>query len=87
MGDNGPVKRRRLTLQLSYRQSLALALLLVVLLAVSLLYCLGFASMALLQAWEDQPLPWNDVEWPIESIDTTPAPLPTEPEPQSSPTP
>jgi len=44
---------------LTERQQLILGLLLVVLLAVSLLYCLGFASLAIRQNWEKAPLPWS----------------------------
>ena len=44
---------------LSERQQLILGLLLVILLAISMLYCLGLASMMLRQAWETAPLPWE----------------------------
>jgi hypothetical protein len=52
------LKRRKLKLQPSERQQLLLGIILVILLAVSMLYCLGFASMMLLQAWENAPLPF-----------------------------
>ena len=46
------MKRRRLEIQLSEGQQLILALLLVILVAISMLYCLGLASVALQQNWE-----------------------------------
>lgn len=70
------MKKRRPRLQLTEEQQLILALLLVILLAVSVLYCLGFASLALRQIWEDLPLPWNETPPPPQEIETTPTPLP-----------
>lgn len=55
----GQVKRRRLHVQLSERQQLLIGLVLVILVAISLLYCLGFASLALRQAWENSPVQIN----------------------------
>jgi len=52
-------KRPRFPSQLSDEQLLILGLLLVVLLAVSMLYCLGFASLAIRDNWQRAPLPWN----------------------------
>ena len=77
------MKRKKLKLQPSERQQLLLGIILVILLAVSMLYCLGFASMMLLQAWESAPLPWNVTDTLEESIDltTTPAPQPVDPSP------
>ena len=69
------LKRRRLNLQPSERQQLILGILLVILLAVSILYCLGFASMVLLQAWENAPLPWNVTGTPENGIDLTATPI------------
>jgi hypothetical protein len=54
-------------LQLNDEQQLILGFLLVILLAVSMLYCLGFASIAVRQTWENAPLPWNDAGTPEES--------------------
>jgi hypothetical protein len=53
------VKRKRLHVQLTERQQLIIGFVLVVLVAISLLYCLGFASVALRQAWENSPLQLN----------------------------
>jgi hypothetical protein len=53
------VKRQRFRVQLTYRQQLVLALMLVILLAISLLYCLGLASVALRQALENSPSLWS----------------------------
>jgi hypothetical protein len=52
--------KRRHRLQLSDEQQLIVGVLLVILLAISLLYCLGFASIAVRHTWENAPLPWND---------------------------
>ena len=65
-------RRRRLGLALTERQQLALVMILVVLLAASLLYCLGFASLALRQVWEKIPVPWTSPESLEEEL--TPAP-------------
>jgi hypothetical protein len=46
--------------EVSDDQQLVLGLLLALLIAISLLYCLGFASMALRQAWQAMPLPWSE---------------------------
>lgn len=69
------MKRRRFNPQLSERQQLILGLILVILVAVSMLYCLGFASVALRQTWEKAPLPWNDTNSPEEVIDLTSTPI------------
>lgn len=69
------MKRRKLKLQPSEQQQLLLGIVLVVLLAVSMLYCLGFASMVLLQAWENAPLPWNATDALEEGIDLTATPV------------
>ncbi len=74
-----PVKRPRLSIQLTEEQQLILGLLLVILLAVSMLYCLGFASLAVREIWEQAPLPGNELNSPEEDLDTTPSPFPTEP--------
>jgi hypothetical protein len=72
------VKRRRRQVQLTERQQLIIALLLVILVTISLLYCLGLASLALRQAWRDTTLPWSGTESNGESIDVTPPLLPIE---------
>jgi hypothetical protein len=54
------VKRPRLNIQLSEEQQLILALLLVVLVAVSVLYCLGFAGLAVRGIWQGTPLPRDE---------------------------
>jgi hypothetical protein len=69
------LKKGRLNLQPSERQQLILGILLVILLAVSILYCLGFASMVLLQAWENAPLPWNVTDTLENGIDLTATPM------------
>lgn len=77
------MKGRRRHIQLSEQQQFILALLLVILVAVSLLYCLGFASLALRQAWEDTTLPWSGTEPPPENLEVelTPTSLPLAPSP------
>ena len=69
------MKRRKLKLRPSERQQLILGIMLVILLAVSMLYCLGFASMVLLQAWENAPLPWNVTDTLEEGLDLTATPV------------
>jgi hypothetical protein len=59
-------------LQLTDRQQLGQVMILVVLLAASVLYCLGFASLAVRQVWEKIPVPWTSPE-PLEE-ELTPAP-------------
>jgi hypothetical protein len=81
------VRRKRRSIQLSEEQQLIFGLILVILVAISLLYCLGFASLAVRQAWHGAPLPWNATEPPPENleIDATPAPAPGSPGPTSLP--
>jgi hypothetical protein len=57
------VKKRR-KLQLSDEQQLIVGVLLIVLLAISLLYCLGFAGIAVRHRWDNAPLPWSDTSIP-----------------------
>lgn len=71
------MKRRRFKLQPNERQQLLLGIALVILLAVSMLYCLGFASVMLLQAWEQAPLPWNVTDTLEEGINPTATPVVT----------
>ena len=71
----GDVKPRRLNLQLTERQQLIIGFVLVILVAVSMLYCLGFASVALRNAWESGPLPWSENgNYPAESTPLPPTP-------------
>jgi hypothetical protein len=73
------VKRRRSKVELTERQELILAIVLVILVAVSVLYCLGFASLALRHVWENQPLPWAETN-PL-APSTVPAPAQVDPSP------
>ncbi len=73
------MKRPRLKIRLTEDQQLILALLLVILLAVSMLYCLGFASLTARQLWENAPLPWSDWNSSEEDLGPTPTSLPIEP--------
>jgi hypothetical protein len=66
------LKRRRLNVQLSEEQQVILAVLLVILVAVSMLYCLGLASLALREGWQDAPIPWSDTDLLEENIETVP---------------
>ena len=68
-----------MNIRITEEQQLVLGLLLVILLAVSMLYCLGFASLTLRQIWEQAPLPWDDTNSPEEIMEATPTPLPVEP--------
>lgn len=79
----GQVKRRRFRVRLTDEQQLILALLLVVLLAVSMLYCLGFASLVLRQTLENTPIPSNGTILPAEDLEATPSSLPVVGTPQS----
>lgn len=75
------MKRKRINLQLTERQQLILGFALVILVAISMLYCLGFASVALRQAWESGNLQLNENNYPEASTELPPTPLvePTEP--------
>jgi hypothetical protein len=68
------MKRKGFSPQLDPQQQLILALVLIVLVAVSLLYCLGFASVLLRKAWENAPLPWNEANPTSEILDLSPLP-------------
>jgi hypothetical protein len=77
----GPVKRRRLNTQLTERQLLILAVLLVIVIAISMLYCLGLASLALRERLESSPPSANDLG-PFQEATSTALPLlPSEPSP------
>ena len=70
------MKRKRLNLELTERQQMVIGFVLVILVAISLLYCLGFASVALRNAWENSPLPWSENNgFPVESTALPPTPL------------
>jgi hypothetical protein len=76
--EEGTVKRKRLSPKLTERQQLIIGIVLVVLVAISLLYCLGFASVAVHQAWKSGPLQqWNEGEnyYLEEDLELTPAPV------------
>ncbi len=60
------MKKRRARLQLNDEQQLILGFVLVILLAISMLYCLGFASVAVRQTWVGSPLPTVDTSVPDE---------------------
>lgn len=55
---------------MSDEQQLIVGVLLVILLAISILYCLGFASIAVRQAWDNAPPSWNDSLPPEDTTDT-----------------
>lgn len=70
------MKRKRLNLQLTERQQVVIGLVLVILVAISMLYCLGFASVALRNAWESGPLPWGENgSYPTESTASPAIPI------------
>ena len=70
------MKRKHLSLQLTERQQVLIGFVLVILVAISLLYCLGFASVALRNAWENSPLPWSENNaYPVESTVLPSTPL------------
>ena len=74
------MKRRRRWLELTEQQQLVAALLLIILLAGSLLYCLGFASLALRQVTDEMvPVPAESPVWPTEDLELWPTPIPTQP--------
>lgn len=79
------MKRRWRRPQLSEEQQLILGLLLVILVVTSLLYCLGFASLALRQAGEAAPLPWSETEPPAENPEAQPTPVDVIPTPGATP--
>jgi len=66
-------------LALTEQQQLVLVVILVVLLAAALLYCLGFASLALRHVWENVPVPWTSPEPVEEELILTPVITPTLP--------
>ena len=70
------MKRKHLNLQLTERQQVVIGFVLVILVAISMLYCLGFASVALRTAWESSPLLWNENNnYPEVSTDAPLTPL------------
>ena len=72
------MKKRPVKLQLSDEQLLFLGFVLVILLAISMLYCLGFASIAVRQTWENAPVPLGDTSTPGETT-ALPSPMAIEP--------
>jgi hypothetical protein len=70
------MKRRRPRKSITEEQQVILAVLAIVLLAISMLYCLGFATIIVRQIWEGGPLPRENIDLPQESLDATPT-LPT----------
>lgn len=68
------VRRKRSLPPLSEEQQLILGLVLIILLAISMLYCLGFASVALHRAWENAPLPWEAASPTTETLEAPPNP-------------
>jgi len=76
------VKRRRPRIELTDDQHLFLAILLVILVAVSMLYCLGLGGLLLRDTWQEALPALNGTEVPIEELPVAPAlmaPPPTEP--------
>ena len=61
------MKKRLVKLQLSDEQLLFLGCALIILLAISMLYCLGFASIAVRQTWENAPVPLGATSAPGET--------------------
>ena len=66
------MKRRRFKIELTERQQLFLALLLVIMVAVSMLYCLGFASLTLRRSLENEAEPWRQPTATEEGSDLRP---------------
>lgn len=73
------MKQRRPKKSITEEQQLILAVLAVVLLAISMLYCLGFASVILRQLWEGGPMPWENIKLPKWFSNATPVPSTAEP--------
>ncbi len=70
--------KRRPSFELTDEHYLILALLLVILLAISLLYCLGFASLSLRHALDSTPSPGTSIATPaVDSTPTWPPAVPT----------
>ena len=72
------MKLKRPRFEINERQQLILGILVIILLAISILYCLGLASLAARQAWQNVPIPWAGSQVPAEEIDLTTFPLPEE---------
>jgi len=67
------VKERRLRAQLSEHQQVAIAVILVILLATSVLYCLGFGSVLVRQVWESRAPIVGTLEPGVDELELTPA--------------
>jgi hypothetical protein len=78
------VKRPHLNLQFSEEQQVILAVVLVVLLAISMLYCLGLTSLVVRHNWERAPLPWSGTELPAEELELLSSPIAVTPAPPAS---
>ncbi len=65
---------KQIRFQLSEKQQLVAGILLILLLAISMLYCLGFASIALHQAWERVLLPASETISVEEMLEPTVTP-------------
>lgn len=74
-GEGGLVKPQRSSVRLTEEQQMILGLVLVVLLAISMLYCLGFASLLLRETWQDALPSWNDTSLPEEIMEQTLTPI------------
>ena len=78
------MRRTPWDLRLTERQLLILGLILAVLVATSVLYCLGFASVALRDTLSGTSLPLDATFLPLQDLELTPgpglpAPTPTPP--------
>jgi hypothetical protein len=76
------MKRRQHRFELTDDQHLILGILLVILVAVSMLYCLGLGGLLLRDAWQGTVPALNGTQGPAEELEATPAelaPPPTDP--------
>ena len=72
LGQEASVRQNRF--HLSEKQQLVVGLSLIILLAISMLYCLGFASVALHQVWERIQLPGSETDSVDEMLELTTIP-------------
>lgn len=75
---------RRRRPEIDERQQLILSILLIIILSISILYCLGIASLVARQTWQDAPLPWSETQQFEEGIDLTVEPLVPVPSPSAT---
>lgn len=76
------MRRRRPRIELTDDQQLFLAILLVILVALSILYCLGLGGLMLRDTWRETLPVLNGNHVPVEELPITPtpsAPPPTSP--------